>query len=104
MLFPAHVEALRCSMVERVWKESTVVGPLPELMCDIMAYIPKPALTLDCPMEEIILDIDKSPDFIFANGDIVYGFMTVRDPWFGSESTLLGKPWYWPPQPNVVKS
>ncbi|KAF4710271.1 hypothetical protein FOZ63_026064 [Perkinsus olseni] len=71
MLLPAHVEALRCSMVERVWKESTVVGPLPELMCDIMAYIPKPALTLDCPMEEII--IKDKPDYIFVNDGIVYG-------------------------------
>ncbi|KAF4705099.1 hypothetical protein FOZ63_026351 [Perkinsus olseni] len=58
-------------MVERVWKESTVVGPLPELMCDIMAYIPKPALTLDCPMEEII--IKDKPDFFFIDDGIVYG-------------------------------
>ncbi|KAF4700050.1 hypothetical protein FOZ63_026299 [Perkinsus olseni] len=71
MLFPAHVEALRLEMVERVWKESTVVGPLPELMCDIMAYIPKPALTLDCPMEEII--IKGKPDFFFTNNGILYG-------------------------------
>ncbi|KAF4700051.1 hypothetical protein FOZ63_026298 [Perkinsus olseni] len=71
MLFPAHVEALRVEMVERVWKESTVVGPLPELMCDIMAYIPKPALTLDCPMEEII--IKYKPDFVFTDDGIVYG-------------------------------
>ncbi|KAF4689385.1 hypothetical protein FOZ60_001718 [Perkinsus olseni] len=71
MLFPAHVEALRVEMVERVWKESTVVGPLPELMCDIMAYIPKPALTLDCPMEEII--IKDKPDFFFTNNGILYG-------------------------------
>ncbi|KAF4700048.1 hypothetical protein FOZ62_009299, partial [Perkinsus olseni] len=66
MLFPAHVEALRVEMVERVWKGSTVVGPLPELMCDIMAYIPKPALTLDCPMEEIIIDVNKFPKDIFV--------------------------------------
>ncbi|KAF4731348.1 hypothetical protein FOZ63_026300 [Perkinsus olseni] len=71
MLFPAHVEALRCSMVERVWKESTVVGPLPELMCDIMAYMPKPALTLHCPMEEII--IQEMPGFFFIDDGIVYG-------------------------------
>ncbi|KAF4755257.1 hypothetical protein FOZ62_029287 [Perkinsus olseni] len=71
MLLPAHVEALRCSMVKRVWKESTVVGTLPELMCDIMAYIPKPALPLDCPMGEIITK-DK-PDFVFTNDGIVYG-------------------------------
>ncbi|KAF4705098.1 hypothetical protein FOZ63_026350 [Perkinsus olseni] len=77
MLFPAHVEALRVEMVERVWKESTVVGPLPELMCDIMAYIPKPALTLDCPMEEII--IKEKPDFFFANGGIVYGVFNTPD-------------------------
>ncbi|KAF4682225.1 hypothetical protein FOZ60_010837 [Perkinsus olseni] len=71
MLFPAHVEALRLEMVERVWKESTVVGPLPELMCDIMAYIPKPALTLDCPMEEIILRGHRK--FIFIRSAVVYG-------------------------------
>ncbi|KAF4722877.1 hypothetical protein FOZ62_022974 [Perkinsus olseni] len=71
MLFPAHVEALRLEMVERVWKKSTVVGPLPELMCDIMAYIPKPALTLDCPMEEII--INDKPGFFFVDGGVVYG-------------------------------
>ncbi|KAF4682214.1 hypothetical protein FOZ63_015782 [Perkinsus olseni] len=67
MAFPAHVEALRLEMVERVWKESTVVGPLPELMCDIMAYIPKPVLTL----EEISLP--GGPDFIFVRGGIIYG-------------------------------
>ncbi|KAF4689386.1 hypothetical protein FOZ60_001719 [Perkinsus olseni] len=71
MLFPAHVEALRVEMVESVWKESTVVGPLPELMCDLMAYIPKPALTLDCPMEEII--IEDKPDYIFCEDSFVYG-------------------------------
>ncbi|KAF4709266.1 hypothetical protein FOZ63_026346 [Perkinsus olseni] len=58
-------------MVERVWEESTVVGPLPELMCDIMAYIPKPVLTLDCPMGEIITKY--KPDFVFTNDGIVYG-------------------------------
>ncbi|KAF4722878.1 hypothetical protein FOZ62_022975, partial [Perkinsus olseni] len=41
------------------------------LMCDIMAYIPKPALTLDCPMGEIITK-DK-PDFVFTNDGMVYG-------------------------------
>ncbi|KAF4660043.1 hypothetical protein FOZ61_004275 [Perkinsus olseni] len=76
MLFPAHVEALRVEMVERVWKESTVVGPLPELMCDIMAYIPKPALTLDCPTDEIIIDIGEDPELIFANGGGVFAIFT----------------------------
>ncbi|KAF4709267.1 hypothetical protein FOZ63_026347 [Perkinsus olseni] len=100
MLFPAHVEALRLEMVERVWKESTVVGPLPELMCDIMAYIPKPALTLDCPMEEIILDIDKSPDFIFANGDIVYGIFGIYD----SSRSLVREGIYPPGETMVLAS
>ncbi|KAF4689389.1 hypothetical protein FOZ60_001722 [Perkinsus olseni] len=83
MLFPAHVEALRLEMVERVWKESTVVGPLPELMCDIMAYIPKPALTLDCPMEEIVLHIKKEPDFMLASDGVlsgVFGIFEVTKP------------------------
>ncbi|KAF4711631.1 hypothetical protein FOZ62_018347, partial [Perkinsus olseni] len=53
-------------------------GPLPELMCDILAYIPKPALTLDCPMEEIIIDIEEEPDFIFMKDDDVYG-VSKRD-------------------------
>ncbi|KAF4673338.1 hypothetical protein FOL47_010689 [Perkinsus chesapeaki] len=41
------------------------VGPLPELMSDIMAYTPRPTLTLDCPMEEIVLSIEKEPHMIF---------------------------------------
>ncbi|KAF4669196.1 hypothetical protein FOZ61_004781 [Perkinsus olseni] len=73
MLFPAHVEALRCQMVERLWKDSPAVGPLPELMSEIMACIPKPVLTLDCPTEEVILKISRIPDFIFAKGGVVYG-------------------------------
>ncbi|KAF4704295.1 hypothetical protein FOZ62_002267, partial [Perkinsus olseni] len=73
MLFPPHVGALRCQMVERLWKESAPVGPLPELMIDIMAYISKPILTLGCPMEEIILDINSEPELVFAKGGVVYG-------------------------------
>ncbi|KAF4689936.1 hypothetical protein FOZ60_000946 [Perkinsus olseni] len=73
MLFPPHVGALRCQMVEGLWKESAPVGPLPELMIDIMAYISKPILTLGCPMEEIILDINSEPELVFAKGGVVYG-------------------------------
>ncbi|KAF4684100.1 hypothetical protein FOZ60_008218 [Perkinsus olseni] len=78
MLFPAHVEALRCRMVERLWKDSPAVGPLPELMSEIMACIPKPVLTLDCPTEEVILRISRIPDFIFAKGGVVYGVSHVE--------------------------
>ncbi|KAF4673339.1 hypothetical protein FOL47_010690 [Perkinsus chesapeaki] len=73
MLLPSHVEALRCMMVERLWKDSISIGPLPELMVDIMAYTPKPTLTLDCPMEEIVINIDKEPAYIFTEGGVVYG-------------------------------
>ncbi|KAF4673337.1 hypothetical protein FOL47_010688 [Perkinsus chesapeaki] len=73
MLLPSHVEALRCMMVERLWKDSMSIGPLPELMVDIMAFTPKPTLTLDCPMEEIVLNIDRKPDFIFNTGNVIYG-------------------------------
>ncbi|KAF4710912.1 hypothetical protein FOZ63_024150 [Perkinsus olseni] len=60
-------------MVERLWEDSPAVGPLPELMSEIMASIPKPVLTLDCPTEEVILKISRIPDFIFAKGGVVYG-------------------------------
>ncbi|KAF4737810.1 hypothetical protein FOZ62_003914 [Perkinsus olseni] len=73
MLFPPHVGALRCQMVEGLWKVSAPVGPLPELMIDIMTYISKPILTLGCPMEETILDINSEPELVFAKGGVVYG-------------------------------
>ncbi|KAF4682220.1 hypothetical protein FOZ60_010833 [Perkinsus olseni] len=106
MLFPAHVEALRLEMVERVWKGSTVVGPLPELMCDIMAYIPKPALTLDCPMEKIIIDVYKFPKDIFVVGGGVFAIpedllsLVLKSVYPSSESIMLASP----DKPGIVKA
>ncbi|KAF4673331.1 hypothetical protein FOL47_010682 [Perkinsus chesapeaki] len=70
MLLPSHVEALRCMMVERLWKDSMSIGPLPELMSDIMAYTPEPTLTLDCPMEEILFA--EKPALAFAVGNVLH--------------------------------
>ncbi|KAF4678609.1 hypothetical protein FOZ60_016356 [Perkinsus olseni] len=97
MLFPAHVEALRLEMVERVWKESTVVGPLPELMCDIMAYIPKPA---------IIMGVSKFPKHIFADGGGVFAIfedslsLVLKRVYPPDESIMLASP----DKPGIVKA
>ncbi|KAF4755505.1 hypothetical protein FOZ63_019096, partial [Perkinsus olseni] len=78
MLFPAHVEALRVEMVERVWKESTVVGPLPELMCDI----------------EIIIDVNKFPKDIFVVGGGVFAIF--------EDSLSLVLQWVYPPSESMM--
>ncbi|KAF4676771.1 hypothetical protein FOZ60_000520 [Perkinsus olseni] len=93
-------------MVERVWKESTVVGPLPELMCDLMAYIPKPALTLDRPMEYIIIGVSKFPKHIFADGGGVSAIfedslsLVLKRVYPPDESIILASP----DEPGIVKA
>lgn len=77
MLSPSHVEALRLGMVERLWKNMRVGGPLPELMCDIMSYIGKPAIAFHCPMQEVL--IEAAPNYFFVEDNVIYGVFRTTD-------------------------
>lgn len=85
MILPAHVEALRCRMAASLWKDTCAVGPLPELMSDIMSFIPQPMLTFDCPIEEIIVDVSDKPICIFVEGGVLYAVFSECNTVFLSE-------------------
>ncbi|KAF4691430.1 hypothetical protein FOZ60_015426 [Perkinsus olseni] len=69
---PHHYEALRCMAIERLWDGQQGREPMHDLMGDIMEHCRKPALTLDCPTEEILIDKCPIHEFVFIDGGIVY--------------------------------
>ncbi|KAF4709344.1 hypothetical protein FOZ62_002192 [Perkinsus olseni] len=69
---PHHFEALRCMAIERLWDGQQGREPMHDLMGDIMEHCRKPALTLDCPTEEILIDKCPIHEFVFIDGGIVY--------------------------------
>ncbi|KAF4673327.1 hypothetical protein FOL47_010678 [Perkinsus chesapeaki] len=79
MIRPSEAQALRCLFVKKLWDEHSSLEPVLMLLAEILAYIPRPLLSLNCPMEQIVLNVEREPDFIFARGGLVYGIFVECD-------------------------
>ncbi|KAF4732217.1 hypothetical protein FOZ63_014696 [Perkinsus olseni] len=69
---PHHFEALRCMALERLWDGQQGREPMHDLMGDILEYCRKPALTLGCYQEEVLIDEWPSNDFAFVDCGVMY--------------------------------